>query len=147
MREKFYFENISKNCDTIGLFLFFSVILMISHVYYKGVEYCHLIGISLKISYTYELLKKTLLGGGGCYWEGISFHFNYRVSQYIDQKFLRETFEHWLWYRYSLTNCLCQPLFIQLPRGLSVSQTLVIWKTCQNILLSSFVLPIVAKDV
>lgn len=147
MREKFYFENISKNCDTIGLFLLFSVILVISHVYYKGVEYCHLIGISLKLTYTYELLKKNLLGGGGGYWEGISFPFNYRVSQYIDQKFLRETFEHWLWYRYSLTNCLCQPLFIQLPRGLSVSQTLVIWKTCQNILLSSFALPIVAKDV
>lgn len=68
MREKFYFENISKNCDTIGLFLLFSVILVISHVYYKGVEYCHLIGISLKITYTYELLKKTLLGGGGGGW-------------------------------------------------------------------------------
>lgn len=63
MREKFYFENISKNCDTIGLFLFFSVILVISHVYYKGVEYCHLIGISLKIHEW--ALKKTLLLGGG----------------------------------------------------------------------------------
>lgn len=64
MREKFYFENISKNCDTIGLFLLFSVILVISHVYYKGVEYCHLIGISLKLTYTYELLKKICWGGG-----------------------------------------------------------------------------------
>lgn len=145
MREKFYFENISKNCDTIGLFLLFSVILMISHVYYKGVEYCHLIGISLKIHE--GALKKLCCWEGWWDWVRISFHFNYRVSQYIDQKFLRETFEHWLWYRYSLTNCLCQPLFIQLPRGLSVSQTLVIWKTCQNILLSSFALPIVAKDV
>lgn len=62
MREKFYFENISKYCDTIGLFLLFSVILVISHVFYKGVEYCHLIGISLKIHE--GALKKTLLLGG-----------------------------------------------------------------------------------
>lgn len=54
-----------KTATQLGLFLLFSVILMISHVYYKGVEYCHLIGISLKLTYTYELLKKTLLGGGG----------------------------------------------------------------------------------
>lgn len=40
--------------------LWFSVI---SHVYYKGVEYCHLIGISLKIHEW--ALKKTLLLGGG----------------------------------------------------------------------------------
>lgn len=73
MREKFYFENISKNCDTIGVFLLFSVILMISHVYYKGVEYCHLIGISLKLTYTYELLKKTLLGEGGVIEKGFLF--------------------------------------------------------------------------
>lgn len=62
MREKFYFENILKNCNTIDnvdLFLLFSVI---SHVFYKGVEYCHLIGISLKIHE--GALKKTLLLGG-----------------------------------------------------------------------------------
>lgn len=39
------------------------MILVISHVYYKGVEYCHLIGISLKIHEW--ALKKTLLLGGG----------------------------------------------------------------------------------
>lgn len=53
-----YFEKLQHN----WLFLFFSVILMISHVYYKGVEYCHLIGISLKI---HEWALKKL-----CCWEG-----------------------------------------------------------------------------
>lgn len=62
MREKFYFENILKNCniiDNVDLFLFF---LVISYVFYKGVEYCYLIGIFFKI---YEgVLKKF------CCWEG-----------------------------------------------------------------------------
>lgn len=52
--------------------LWFSWLVMYN-VYYKGVEYCHLIGISLKITYTYELLKKTLLGGGGVIEKGFLF--------------------------------------------------------------------------
>lgn len=46
---------------------------MISYVYYKGVEYCYLIGIFFKIIYIYELLKKILLGGGGVIEKGFFF--------------------------------------------------------------------------
>lgn len=84
-REILFWEYFEKLCDIIGVFLFFFVIFMISYVYYKGVEYCYLIGIFFKIIYIYKLLKKILLGGGG---GGLLrrdfFFFNYRVFLYID---------------------------------------------------------------
>lgn len=120
-----YFEKLQHNWQCSMVHFYFSLwFSVISHVYYKGVAYCHLIGISLTLTSPLKTLLCGEVGGGGG-GGGIEKGFlvllimEYCIGVYWSVMSERDFWTLIMVQIYSITNCLCWPQYIQLP-GASV---------------------------